>query len=258
MHVLANNLNRHGANMGVVVFMQHPERLGKHLGFSRAAGPLLASVARKRVQCRLANQRIGIVQNSDQIAERLWDQEVVQQGAAVVANGCILVSEALASCWGHCKAHVKERAVRGARPMADAELVNQVCWFHCSLALLAIWWMSDGTWGFQVTCHRLAQGSLLLAIIYLPSSAVWGSAHMSWVKFGVGTSRGRLGTLLDDGIIGFQPAPPGDEMPRTKPPCYLIGAAMKIGYCTWGMPTVPADVLIPFLARLGFDGIELT
>src|SRR3990170_4128803 len=33
---------------------------------------------------------------------------------------------------------------------------------------------------------------------------------------------------------------------------------MKIGYCTWGMPTVPVDTMIPFLARLGYDGIELT
>jgi sugar phosphate isomerase/epimerase len=33
---------------------------------------------------------------------------------------------------------------------------------------------------------------------------------------------------------------------------------MKIGYCTWGMPTVSADVSIPFLARLGFHGVELT
>jgi sugar phosphate isomerase/epimerase len=33
---------------------------------------------------------------------------------------------------------------------------------------------------------------------------------------------------------------------------------MKIGYCTWGMPTVSADVFIPFLARLGFHGVELT
>jgi sugar phosphate isomerase/epimerase len=33
---------------------------------------------------------------------------------------------------------------------------------------------------------------------------------------------------------------------------------MKIGYCTWGMPTVSAGVFIPFLARLGFHGIELT
>lgn len=33
---------------------------------------------------------------------------------------------------------------------------------------------------------------------------------------------------------------------------------MKIGYCTWGMPTVPADTLIPFLAQLGYDGVELT
>src|SRR5918911_819752 len=36
------------------------------------------------------------------------------------------------------------------------------------------------------------------------------------------------------------------------------GALMKIGYCTWGMPTVPADTFIPFLAQLGYDGVELT
>ena len=33
---------------------------------------------------------------------------------------------------------------------------------------------------------------------------------------------------------------------------------MKLGYCTWGMPTVPVDTFIPLLARLGYDGIELT
>ncbi len=33
---------------------------------------------------------------------------------------------------------------------------------------------------------------------------------------------------------------------------------MKIGYCTWGMPAVPVDTMIPFLARLGYDGVELT
>ncbi|HWQ14028.1 MAG TPA: sugar phosphate isomerase/epimerase [Roseiflexaceae bacterium] len=33
---------------------------------------------------------------------------------------------------------------------------------------------------------------------------------------------------------------------------------MKIGYCTWGMPTVPVDISIPFLARLGYEGVELT
>lgn len=33
---------------------------------------------------------------------------------------------------------------------------------------------------------------------------------------------------------------------------------MKIGYCTWGMPAVPVDVMIPFLARTGYTGIELT
>jgi sugar phosphate isomerase/epimerase len=33
---------------------------------------------------------------------------------------------------------------------------------------------------------------------------------------------------------------------------------MKIGYCTWGMPAVPVDTMIPFLAETGYDGIELT
>lgn len=33
---------------------------------------------------------------------------------------------------------------------------------------------------------------------------------------------------------------------------------MKIGYCTWGMPTVPIDTIVPFLAQLGYDGIEPT
>jgi len=33
---------------------------------------------------------------------------------------------------------------------------------------------------------------------------------------------------------------------------------MKLGYCTWGMPTVPVDTFIPFLAQLGYDGVELT
>jgi inosose dehydratase len=33
---------------------------------------------------------------------------------------------------------------------------------------------------------------------------------------------------------------------------------MKLGYCTWGMPTVPVDTSIPFLAQLGYDGVELT
>lgn len=33
---------------------------------------------------------------------------------------------------------------------------------------------------------------------------------------------------------------------------------MKIGYCTWGMPTVPVDTMIPFLAKTGYDGLELT
>jgi sugar phosphate isomerase/epimerase len=33
---------------------------------------------------------------------------------------------------------------------------------------------------------------------------------------------------------------------------------MKLGYSTWGMPTVPIDVIIPHLAKLGYDGVELT
>jgi inosose dehydratase len=33
---------------------------------------------------------------------------------------------------------------------------------------------------------------------------------------------------------------------------------MKIGYCTWGMPTVPVDTILPFLAELGYAGVELT
>ncbi len=33
---------------------------------------------------------------------------------------------------------------------------------------------------------------------------------------------------------------------------------MKIGYCTWGMPQVPWQTMIPFLARTGYTGIELT
>ena len=33
---------------------------------------------------------------------------------------------------------------------------------------------------------------------------------------------------------------------------------MKLGYCTWGMPTVPVDTQIQHIADLGFDGIELT
>lgn len=33
---------------------------------------------------------------------------------------------------------------------------------------------------------------------------------------------------------------------------------MKLGYSTWGMPTVPMDVAIPHLASLGFQGTELT
>lgn len=33
---------------------------------------------------------------------------------------------------------------------------------------------------------------------------------------------------------------------------------MKLGYSTWGMPTVPVDTAISHIANLGFDGIELT
>ncbi len=33
---------------------------------------------------------------------------------------------------------------------------------------------------------------------------------------------------------------------------------MKLGYSTWGMPTVPVDVALRHLADLGYDGVELT
>ncbi len=33
---------------------------------------------------------------------------------------------------------------------------------------------------------------------------------------------------------------------------------MKLGYSTWGMPTIPIDTAITHVAELGFDGIELT
>lgn len=33
---------------------------------------------------------------------------------------------------------------------------------------------------------------------------------------------------------------------------------MKLGYSTWGMPTVPIDTAITHVSKLGFDGIELT
>ena len=33
---------------------------------------------------------------------------------------------------------------------------------------------------------------------------------------------------------------------------------MRIGYSTWGMPTLPIDTALNHLAALGFDGVELT
>lgn len=33
---------------------------------------------------------------------------------------------------------------------------------------------------------------------------------------------------------------------------------MKLGYSTWGMPKVPIDTIIPHLAKLGYDGVEVT
>ena len=33
---------------------------------------------------------------------------------------------------------------------------------------------------------------------------------------------------------------------------------MRIGYSTWGMPTLPVDTALAHLAGLGFDGVELT
>ena len=32
---------------------------------------------------------------------------------------------------------------------------------------------------------------------------------------------------------------------------------MKLGYSSWGMPTVPIDQAIRYLAELGYDGIEI-
>src|SRR5450755_2206959 len=33
---------------------------------------------------------------------------------------------------------------------------------------------------------------------------------------------------------------------------------MFLGYSTWGMPALPIEVTIDHVARLGFDGLELT
>ena len=33
---------------------------------------------------------------------------------------------------------------------------------------------------------------------------------------------------------------------------------MQLAYSTWGMPTVPPEVAIPHLAKLGFEAVELT
>lgn len=33
---------------------------------------------------------------------------------------------------------------------------------------------------------------------------------------------------------------------------------MQLGYSTWGMPALPIDVTLEHVARLGFDGVELT
>jgi inosose dehydratase len=33
---------------------------------------------------------------------------------------------------------------------------------------------------------------------------------------------------------------------------------MKIGYCTWGMPTVPIDTIVRYVAETGYDSIEPT
>jgi hypothetical protein len=59
------------------------------------------------------------------------------------------VDNTLASSRDHRKAHLKECAVRGGRPMPDTELVNQFGCFHRSLTLLAICWTNEGTCGFQ-------------------------------------------------------------------------------------------------------------
>ncbi len=33
---------------------------------------------------------------------------------------------------------------------------------------------------------------------------------------------------------------------------------MKLGYSTWGMPTVPIDTALRHLAELGYQGVEIT
>ena len=33
---------------------------------------------------------------------------------------------------------------------------------------------------------------------------------------------------------------------------------MKLGYSTWGMPTVPIDTAVSHISNLGYDGLELT
>lgn len=33
---------------------------------------------------------------------------------------------------------------------------------------------------------------------------------------------------------------------------------MKLGYSTWGMPNLPIDEILPHLAALGYDGVEIT
>ena len=33
---------------------------------------------------------------------------------------------------------------------------------------------------------------------------------------------------------------------------------MKLGYCTWGMPTVPIDTIVRYVAETGYDGLEPT
>lgn len=37
-----------------------------------------------------------------------------------------------------------------------------------------------------------------------------------------------------------------------------MNVIMKIGYCTWGMPSVPLDIGLKHLAECGFTGVEIT
>src|SRR5262249_37760231 len=82
-------------------------------------------------------------QHAEQLAECLGHQEVVQQAQAVVAHVGVLVSEPLPRCGDCRKAHAKEGAVRGGRPISDTELVNQCCGLYRRFVTPADSWTSQ-------------------------------------------------------------------------------------------------------------------